>query len=264
MLTGFSLPKNQLAMKCKCIIVDDEPPAIKILQNYINSVPQLEIVKTCKNALEALQVLNNKRIDLMFLDIHMPRLIGTQLLKTLPYQLSTIFTTAHKDFAIEAFELDAVDYLLKPISFERFLKAVNKFYQITNFENEPVREKLAFLYFRSDRKMVKVFLKDIQYIESFKDYVVIRRDNEPELKIKQTLNNVENVLPANLFIRIHRSFIVSAKKITAFTKRDVEIGRIELPIGKSYIEVFSKLVPDSLNLPEGVDERQVNPSKETL
>ncbi|HEX5171449.1 MAG TPA: LytTR family DNA-binding domain-containing protein [Cyclobacteriaceae bacterium] len=240
-------------MRWKCIIVDDEPPAIKVLENYINAVPQLEIVRSCKNAFEALNVLNNQRIDLMFLDIHMPKLIGTELLRTLTYQPKAIFTTAHKDFALEAFELDAVDYLLKPISFERFLKAVNKFCQVNNFETPPDDPTLGFLYFRSDRKMVKVFLDDIQYIESFKDYVVIHRENEPELRIKQTLNHVQNMLPQNLFLRIHRSFIVSAKKITAFTKKDVEIGKIELPIGKSYTEGFKKLTPSSLNLPDGVD-----------
>ena len=242
-------------MRCKCIIVDDEPPAIKVLENYINAVSQLEVVKTCKNAFEALNVLNNQKIDLMFLDIQMPKLMGTELLRTLPHQPKAIFTTAHKDFAIEAFELDAIDYLLKPISFERFLKAVNKFCHITNIEIAPVDPTLGFLYFRSDRKMVKVFLDDIQYIESFKDYVVIHRENEPHLRIKQTLNHVENMLPENLFLRIHRSFVVSTKKITAFTKKDVEIGKVELPIGKSYAEGFRKLIPDNLNIPGGVDER---------
>jgi DNA-binding LytR/AlgR family response regulator len=242
-------------MKYKCIIVDDEPPAIKILESYIESVPQLEIVKSCRNALEALHVLNSKRIDLMFLDIHMPKLIGTELLRTLSYQPRAIFTTAHKDFAHQAFELDAVDYLLKPISFERFLKAVNKFCHVNNLVSQPTDQSPGFLYFRSDRKMVKVFLEDIRYVESFKDYVVIHRENEPDLRIKQTLNNVENMLPESLFIRIHRSFIVSARKITAFTKKDVEIGKIELPIGKSYVEGLRKLAPDNSNLIEGIDER---------
>jgi DNA-binding LytR/AlgR family response regulator len=241
-------------MRCKCIIVDDEPPAIKVIENYIDLIPQLVNVRSCKNAFEALNVLNSERIDLMFLDIHMPKLIGTDFLKTLPYPPKAIFTTAHKDFAIEAFELDAIDYLLKPISFERFLKAVNKFNHLGNIEIVPTNPTMGFLYFRSDRKMVKVFLDEIQYIESFKDYVVIHREKEAELRIKQTLNNVENMLPEKLFLRIHRSFIVSVNKVTAFTKRDVEIGKIELPIGKNYVDGFKKLTPNSLNLPEGVEE----------
>lgn len=242
-------------MRSKCIIVDDEPPAIRVLENYINAVSQLEIVNTCKNAFEALDVLNEQRIDLMFLDIQMPKLMGTELVKTLPYHPKAIFTTAHKDFAIEAFELDAIDYLLKPFSFERFLKAVNKFCNITNSEIAPEDPTSGFVYFRSDRKMVKVFLDDIQYIESFKDYVIIHRENEPDLRIKQTLNHVENMLPGNLFVRIHRSFIVSAKQITAFTKKDVEIGKIEIPIGKSYTDGFRRFIPDNRNVPGGVDER---------
>jgi len=242
-------------MTYKCIIVDDEPPAIRVLEKYISSLPQLELMKSCKNAFEAFNTISNKKIDLIFLDVHMPKLIGTELLKALQYPPKAIFTTAHKDFAIDAFELDAVDYLLKPISFERFLKAVNKFCHITNFEVDTIEHTSGFLYFRIDRKMVKVFLQDIQYIESFKDYVVIHRENEPELRIKQTLINVENMLPQHLFLRIHRSYIVSINKISAFTKNDVEIGKVELPIGKSYTDAFRKLAPDNLNLPEGVDER---------
>lgn len=242
-------------MRFKCIIVDDEPPAIKILENYVKAVSHLEVVTTCKNAFETLNVLSNQKIDLLFLDIQMPKLMGTELLRTLPYHPKTIFTTAHKDFAIEAFELDAIDYLLKPISFERFLKAVNKFCQITNVDMAPVDASSGFLYFRYDRKMVKVFLDDIWYIESFKDYVVIHRENEPDLRIKQTLNHVENMLPENLFLRIHRSFIVSTKKITAFTKKDVEIGKVELPIGKSYAKGFVELTPENLSFSRGVEER---------
>ena len=242
-------------MLCKCIIVDDEPPAIKILENYIASHPQLEIVGVCKNAFEAINLLNNERIDLIFLDIHMPKLMGTQLIRTLQHPPKVIFTTAHKDFALEAFELDAVDYLLKPISFERFLKAVNKLCDITQSDFENTAQKPGFVYFRADRKMIKVFLDDVLYIESFKDYVVIHQSENNQLRIKQTLNNVESILPKHQFIRIHRSFIVSLDKITAFTKTDVEIGKIELPIGRSYTEVFNKLTPDSIDFTKGVEER---------
>lgn len=242
-------------MACRCIIVDDEPPAIKVLKKFIESVPQLEVSGTCKNAFEALNLLSKERVDLIFLDIHMPKLIGTELLKTLFHPPKVIFTTAHKDFAIEAFELDAVDYLLKPISFERFLKAVNKVLQVNYSLPEPPVTTISFVYFRADRKMIKVFLKDIQYIESFKDYVVIHMEDAPELRVKITLNHVEEMLPGNQFLRIHRSYIVSVDKITAFTKTDVEIGRIELPIGKSFTNAFLKLTPNNSSLPDGVAER---------
>lgn len=232
--------------------MDDEPPAVKILKSYIESLEYLEIIGTCSNAFQAIEILNNEKVDLMFLDINMPKLLGTQLLKTIQYPPKVIFTTAHRDYAIEAFELDAIDYLLKPVSFERFLKPVNKFCQINNVEQEPYGNTPGFLYFRVDRKMVKVFLKDITYIESFKDYIVIHRQNDDKLKVKYAISSVENMLPHNLFLRIHRSYIVSIKKVTAFTNNDVEIGKIELPIGKSYHYVFKKLTGDNSILPKEV------------
>ncbi len=244
-----------MTMACKCIIVDDEPPAIKILKKYIGNVPQLEITGSCENALEALDLLSQEKVDLIFLDIHMPRIIGTQFLRTLPLPPKVIFTTAHKDFALEAFELDAVDYLLKPISFERFLKAVNKVLQINYFLAETTTPTSSFVYFRADRKMVKVFLNEIQYIESYRDYVIIHMKKARELRVKLTLNHVERLLPFNQFLRIHRSFLVSIDKITAFTKTDVEIGRTELPIGKSFTSHFRKIMPNNSNLPGGVAER---------
>ena len=242
-------------MACKCIIVDDEPPAIKVLEKYIDSVPILEISGTCCNAFEAMNLLARVKIDLLFLDIQMPQLMGTDLLRTLPQPPKVIFTTAHRGFAIEAFELDAIDYLLKPISFERFLKAVNKVLQTNYSLTEISAPNLSFVYFRADRKMVKVFLDDILYIESYRDYVIIHMKKEKLLKVKLTLNHVERMLPENQFLRIHRSFLVSINKITAFTKTDVEMGRMELPIGKSYTKVFHKLTPHNLNYPNGVEER---------
>lgn len=242
-------------MAWRCIIVDDEPPAIKVLKKYIEMIPQLELSGTCKNAFEALNILSKEKIELIFLDINMPKLIGTEFLKTLSYPPKVIFTTAHKDFAVEAFELDAVDYLLKPISFERFLKAINKILQINYPLTETPPSPISFVYFRAERKMIKVFLNELLYIESYRDYVIIHIEKDRELRVKLSLNNVEGLLPANQFLRIHRSFIVSISKITAFTKTDVEIGRTELPIGKSFTGVFQKLTPNICNLPDGVSER---------
>lgn len=224
--------------KWKCLIVDDEPPAVKVLEKYIESLDYLELAGNCNNAFQAMDVLATNKIDLIFLDINMPKLLGTQFLRSLDHPPRVIFITAHKDYAIEAFELYAVDYLLKPVSFDRFLKAVNKFCQMNTRDPEVLNQESGFLYFRADRKMVKVLLKNITYIESYKDYVVIHRQNEPELKVKYTITKVENMLPRNLFLRIHRSYIVSVRKVTAFTNNDVEIGKTELPIGRSYQEVY--------------------------
>ena len=233
-------------MRHKCIIVDDEPPAIKVIEKYIDSVSQLELIGTCNNAFQTMELLSNEKVDLVFLDIHMPKLMGTEMLRTLQHPPKVIFTTAHKDFAIEAFELDAIDYLLKPISFERFLKAVNKFCHVANVENAITQNNSGFLYFRSDRKMVKVLLDEITFIESFKDYIIIHRLNNEDIKVKQTLGSVEKMLPQKMFMRIHRSYIVSIKKVTAFTINDIEIGKVQLPIGRSYSEAYKQFSPDYL------------------
>ena len=229
-------------MKWKCLIVDDEPPAVKIIKKYADMVDQLEITGSCSNALQAMEYLKSTKIDLLFLDIQMPKLLGTSFLKTLQHPPKVIFTTAHKEYATEAFDLDAVDYLLKPVSFERFLKAVNKVTsanQALPMMETPVMR--AFLYFRSERKMIKVFLSDILYVESLKDYIRIYRVNDSPLQVKQSISMLEAMLPKNLFIRIHRSFIVSIDKISAFTNYDVEIGKIEIPIGRQYAGVIKVL-----------------------
>jgi len=222
-------------MKWKCLIVDDEPPAIKIIKKYAEMVEQIEIIGSCSNALQALEFMKATKIDLLFLDIQMPKLSGISFLKTLQHPPKVIFTTAFKEFATDAFDLDAVDYLLKPISFERFLKSINK---ITSnaYPPDPAFTPAAqgFLYFRSERKMVKIFLEDMLYVESCKDYIKIFRKELPPLHVKQSITTLEAMLPANLFVRIHRSFIVSLNKITAYTNHDIEIGAIELPIGRQY------------------------------
>jgi len=226
-------------MVLKCLLADDEPLALKVLEKYISGLPQLELVASCNNAFQTIEVLQKKKVDLLFLDIQMPKLSGISLVKTLQQKPSIIFTTAYKEYAVEAFELDAVDYLLKPFSFERFLKAVNKVLHLnqtetTTEEDSPTSSTAGFLYFRADRKMIKVFLDEILYIESLKDYVKIHRLNDKPLVVKQSIGTLEAMLPQNIFVRIHRSFIVSVNKITAFTNHDVEVGNVELPIGRLY------------------------------
>jgi DNA-binding LytR/AlgR family response regulator len=231
--------------KIKCLLVDDEPPALKILERYVSSVEQLQFVGSCRNAFKAMEYLQQEKIDLMFLDIKMPKLSGLSFLKTLPKPPKVIFTTAYKEFAVDAFDLDARDYLLKPFSFERFYKAVNKLVLLDNEipNHELVSDNSTFLYFRTERKMVKVFLSEILYVESLKDYVKIHRESAPALIVKQTISNLETILPGNNFKRIHRSYIISLQKVTAFTSKDVEIGKIELPIGRTFGHQFNRAIP---------------------
>jgi DNA-binding LytR/AlgR family response regulator len=220
----------------RCLIVDDEPPARDVLRHYIAEVPLLTLTGECGNAIEALSLLQQQPVDLMFLDISMPQLKGNELLKILKHPPRVIFTTAHAEYALEGYELDAVDYLLKPIQFDRFLKAVNKAYQVVAANGSQQKEELkkeSFVYFRVDRKMVKVMLEDILYAESMKDYVKVFTRNGP-IVTKQSITSLEAMLPERSFIRTHRSFIVAVDKIRSFTSELIEIDRTEIPIGKLF------------------------------
>ena len=227
--------------KIICLAVDDEPPALEVLKKYISSMPNLQLAGTCADALEALTMLQQHSIDLLFLDIQMPQLFGTDLVRTLKNPPKIIFTTAFRKFAVEGFELDAVDYLLKPISFERFLKAVNKVMDTNlhsldnnngNGDNNN-RQEDTFITLRADRKNLKISLNDILYIESLKDYIKVITKNKT-IVTKQSISSIEETLPKNQFIRIHRSFIVSLNKIESFTHETIEIGKQELPISRMY------------------------------
>lgn len=231
-------------MKMNCLIVDDEPLAIKVLETHIENIPSLNIIESCHNAFTAIEALAKNNIDLMFLDIHMPKLMGHEFLRTLRSPPKVIFTTAYKEYALDAFELDAADYLLKPITLERLMKAVNKISIVQTVEIKEEQQLLdnqGFVYFRADRKMVKVGYDDIAYIESMKDYIKIIRVADKPLLVKQSISSLEDVLPANLFLRIHRSFIVAISKITAFTNHDVEISGQEIPIGRMYAHQLEKM-----------------------
>jgi DNA-binding LytR/AlgR family response regulator len=174
----------------------------------------------------------------------MPKLTGTAFVKTMQSPPKVIFTTAFKEYAADAFELNAVDYLLKPISLERFLRAVNKLPNISLGEaqnKQELSDNSGFTYFRADRKMIKLFYDEILYIESIKDYIKIFRDGNNPILVKQTISATEDMLPKHLFLRIHRSYIVSIKKISAYTYYDVEIGKTEIPIGRLYRSELKKL-----------------------
>ena len=226
--------------KIYCLAVDDEPPALDVLKKYISSVQSLELLGTCADAVEALNFIRQRSVDLIFLDIQMPQILGTDFLRTLKNPPKVIFTTAFRKFAIEGFELDAVDYLLKPISFERFLKAVNKVMDASlngtlTLENEQQNKTATdnSIYFRSDRKMIKVNLADILYIESLKDYIKVVATSGTVIT-KQSISSIEQDLPKDMFIRIHRSYIVSVSKIESYNQELVWVAKQELPISRMY------------------------------
>lgn len=226
--------------KIRCLVVDDEPPAIDVLANYIAAVPSLQLTATSNNAIEALNVLRSNQIDLVFLDIQMPQLLGTDLLRTLNNPPKVIFTTAYRKFALEGFELNAVDYLMKPISFERFLKAVNKVMD-TRIAAQPQTVSDPYIYFRSDRKMHKVQIDDIVFIESLKDYIKVVTTGKTIIT-KQSISSIEERLPRSSFIRIHRSFIVSLHKIQSYTPELIAIGNAELPVSRMYRHEVEKVL----------------------
>lgn len=222
----------------KAIIVDDEPLALDVLETYISQLPELELVARCENALEAREVLKEHEVDLMFLDINMPQLTGIDFVKTLSVRPKVIFTTAHPDYAVEGFELDAVDYLMKPISLDRFMKAVNKVIDMTPSEsaNQGSSDK-EFFFVKADKKLVKVNFEDILYIEGLKDYVIIRQ-KESRVITLQTMKSLEAKLPDHMFKRIHRSYIVNLGAIDAVVGNMIELKEKSqvkhIPIGKNY------------------------------
>jgi DNA-binding LytR/AlgR family response regulator len=224
-------------------------PAREILKKHITCVESLELTGACSNAIEAISFLKDHPADLLFLDIQMPQLLGTNFVRTLKNPPKVIFTTAYRKYALEGFELDAVDYLLKPISLERFLKAVNKVLQL-NLQTNMAAISLAenhtdtvnpFLYFRVDRKMVKVMLNDILFIEGLKDYIKIIT-NIKTLVTKHQLASLEEMLPKDAFLRIHRSYIVAINKIDSYNADSIEISKKELPIGRLFKHNVDKLL----------------------
>lgn len=234
----------------RCLIVDDEPPAREVIRRYVVEVPTLQLVGECANAVQALTFLQQQTIDLIFLDIRMPQLDGTNFLKTLKNPPRVIFTTAYPEYALEGYELDVVDYLLKPVRFDRFLKAVNKAYAPAGQPLAPMpapettleeKRNESFVYFRADRKMQKVMLPDILYIESMKDYVKIVT-TQGTIITKQSITSVESMLSEKQFVRTHRSFIVAIDKIKSFTNELIEINAAEIPIGKLYRNGVLKLL----------------------
>lgn len=226
--------------KITCLIIEDEPLAAEILEDYINQVPFLQLVSICGDALYALEVLQKEKIALIFLDIHLPKLKGLDFVKTLNEPPKIIVTSAYQDYALQGYELNVVDYLLKPIEFNRFVNAVNKALQQIqlsgSLEAPQMVNERASLFFNVGKKKVKMFLDEILYIESLKEYIkVISKDKS--ILTKFQLGEIEDILNKNNFLRIHRSFIVAKDKIDAFSATDVEINGQQIPIGRSYKEI---------------------------
>lgn len=226
-------------MKTRCIIVDDEPLAIEAIQMHVEKFDSLKIVATCTDAVNAFNVLRNGRVDLMFLDIQMPEMTGLEFLKAIKNPPKVIFTTAYREYAIDAFDLDVVDYLLKPISFDRFMQAVNKYFEgipgpvMTRESNAQAPVEIDFFYVKAEKKHVKIKYHEVLYIESIKDYVKIICKHRTVIS-KIMIGNIIEQLPENLFMRIHRSFIISLPNIAAFSAISVDIGGKEIPIGRNF------------------------------
>jgi len=226
-------------MILRCLLVDDEPLALKVLQSHIANVNGLEIVAQCKNAIEAIDVLHQKPVDLIFLDIKMPKLLGTDFIKNLSSRPKIIFVTGYREYAIEGYDLDAIDYLLKPVSFERFVQAVSKAKKIVGNEMQShVEEYKAnpeeFFYLKVNKNMQKVFINDIFYIESLKDYIKVCLTTGKYLLVRQSISSIEKLLSTHRFLRVHRSYIVSIDKITGFNNLFLKLNSNEIPIGKIY------------------------------
>jgi DNA-binding LytR/AlgR family response regulator len=227
-------------MKTRCLIVDDEPLARELIRAHVEKLENFEIVDQCGDAMKALNVLREKQVDLIFMDIQMPQITGIDFLKTLKHPPKVIITTAYREYALEGFELDVVDYLLKPITFERFLKSVNKYYQLTQDEVQLITNSAAdrlkdesFIYIKENKKVVKIHLSEIRYIEGLSEYVQIYTEKR-KIITKTSMVQMEEKLPSDSFLRIHKSFIVSIGKIEAFTANTIEIQGKELPIGRSF------------------------------
>lgn len=231
----------------RVMIVDDEPLALDILETFIEKIPSLILVRRCQNAIEAFDALKTEEIDLMFLDIQMPQLTGIDFLKSLKNPPLVIFTTAYTNYAIEGYELNVIDYLLKPISLERFMKAVNKAQnqlELQKGETQTAPKEVDgsdFIFVKADKKLIKIKYNEISYIEGLKDYVIIRTNTGRVITL-QTMKSLEEKLPSNLFKRTHRSYIVALDKIDAIVGNMVEINKKHLPIGKNYRDTLLEII----------------------
>ncbi|NOU58431.1 LytR/AlgR family response regulator transcription factor [Marinifilum caeruleilacunae] len=236
-------------MNIKCIIVDDEVHARKVLEKFISDIPHLELVRSCKNALEAMQVLNDQNIDAMFLDINMPKVTGLSFLENLRHPPAVVITTAYREYAVEAFELDVIDYLHKPIPFPRFLKSVSKIEEKLKAKSEntilnaqvDTSKPEEFIFIKADKKTIKLNFNEIVYVEGLGDYIKIHL-KERSIVSKLTIKRMEDLLPKSRFPRVHKSFIIALSEINAIEGNQIEISDQKIPIGQIYRQNFMELI----------------------
>jgi DNA-binding LytR/AlgR family response regulator len=234
-------------MKTKCVIIDDEPIAREIIRDYISKLNELEIIAEFKNPIEAISFLNESKTDLLFLDINMPEISGINFARSLSNPPAIIFTTAYREFAADGFELQAIDYLVKPIPFDRFLKAVNHYFKLHTKSVEmtttepPERSEEEFIFLKDSKKTHKVFLTDIKYIESDGDYIRFYLQSR-KIMVRGSLSSLEVTLPPEMFLRIHNSYIINLTKVNAITLYSLEIDGTELPISRSHKEKVLKIL----------------------
>lgn len=231
-------------MKYKCIIVDDEPLARELVAAHLDQFDNFELIASFENALKAYTFLEENTIDLLFLDIEMPLLKGNDFLKKLKNPPKVVFTTAYREYALEGYELNVVDYLLKPITFDRFFTTIEKFKQLQS--PKPLEKAIPedHIFVSSGNRNIKIIFDQVLYIESLKDYITIHLENEKSHCLKYNISSFEKLLNHD-FLRIHRSYIVRTEKLTAYTKNEIEIGNLEIPIGNSYKETWHNYLKDS-------------------
>ncbi|SDI09058.1 two component transcriptional regulator, LytTR family [Chryseobacterium jejuense] len=232
---AFRTPNYLSRMKHRCIIVDDEPLARELIASHLANFENFELIDSFENALKAYSFLEHNSVDLIFLDVEMPLLKGNDFLKKLKNPPKVIFTTAYREYALEGYELNVIDYLLKPITFDRFFVSIEKFKQFQTPKKEGNAGSESHIFVTSGNRHIKIIFDEIMYIESLKDYITIHLENGKSHHIKQNISVFEKLLNSE-FIRIHRSFIIHTKKMTAYTKNEIEINSIEIPIGTSYKE----------------------------
>ena len=220
--------------KLRCVVVDDEPLAIDVLATHISQFEQLELVRTFQNPIKAFEFISGEPVDVVFMDIQMPKLTGLDILRSLPKRPHVIITTAYRDYALEGFELEVTDYLLKPISLDRFMKAISKVSDSSKpaIPTETVAGSEA-IFLKVDKKMVKVELDEIRYIESQRDYLKVVTPSQ-EIVTHMSIGDAEQVFPSDLFMRVHRSFIVAKQHITSFGASEIDLGPFQIPIGRNY------------------------------